>query len=130
MKQVEVSDYIQVNEIIYTLNEKQIKQMEEKRLSKMLVRQRLKIGWPLNDAVQVPKDTNRETWLENQKAMKALQERLDRERRREEAKLRKKKPHLFHVPQKHQMGRYAKHLFKHNAMVKIKKDKYGRVQRG
>lgn len=77
MKQVEVSDYIQVNEIIYTLNEKQIKQMEEHQLSKELVRQRLKIGWPLNDAVQVPKGTNRETWLENQKAMKALQERLD-----------------------------------------------------
>ncbi len=38
-----------------------------------------------------------------------------------EAELRRKKPHLFNVPQKHPRGRYACYLMENDIFVKVKK---------
>ncbi|HDB5644978.1 TPA: hypothetical protein O6Y65_002820, partial [Staphylococcus aureus] len=40
---------------------------------------------------------------------------------RKEAELRRKKPHLFNVPQKHSRGRYACYLMENDIFVKVKK---------
>lgn len=42
---------------------------------------------------------------------------------------RKKKPHLFSVPQKHKRSIYARSL-ENNLIARVKTDSYGRVQRG
>ena len=65
-------------------------------------------------------------------AMKLEIEEKEREQRiatREEQELRRKKPHLFNVPQKHKRSLYARSL-ENNLIAKIKTDSYGRVQRG
>ncbi|EUG83437.1 SA1788 family PVL leukocidin-associated protein, partial [Staphylococcus aureus] len=41
--------------------------------------------------------------------------------RRKEAELRRKKPHLFNVPQVHPRGRYACYLMENDIFVKVKK---------
>lgn len=67
------------------------------------------------------------------KAVKPLiVEDKERERRiatREEQEYRRKKPHLFNVPQKHKRSLYARSL-ENNLIATIKTDCYGRVQRG
>ncbi|NGA52628.1 hypothetical protein G0X86_13575, partial [Staphylococcus aureus] len=45
---------------------------------------------------------------------------LERQRKKE-AELRRKKPHLFNVPQKHSRGRYACYLMENDIFVKVKK---------
>lgn len=65
-------------------------------------------------------------------AMKLEIEEKEREQRiatREEQELRRKKPHLFNVPQKHKRSLYARSL-ENNLIVRVKTDTYGRVQRG
>ena len=60
-----------------------------------------------------------------------IEEDNEREQRiatREEQELRRKKPHLFNVPQKHKRSLYARSL-ENNLIAKIKTDSYGRVQR-
>ena len=65
-------------------------------------------------------------------AMKLDREDREREQRiatREEQELRRKKPHLFNVPQKHKRSIYARSL-ENNLIARVKTDSYGRVQRG
>ena len=65
-------------------------------------------------------------------AMKLEIEDKEREQRiatREEQELRRKKPHLFNVPQKHKRSIYARSL-ENNLIARVKTDCYGRVQRG
>lgn len=65
-------------------------------------------------------------------AMKLEVEEKEREQRiatREEQELRRKKPHLFNIPQKHKRSLYARSL-ENNLIAKIKTDSYGRLQRG
>ncbi|HDC5443865.1 TPA: hypothetical protein O8631_002917, partial [Staphylococcus aureus] len=40
--------------------------------------------------------------------------------RRKEAELRRKKPHLFNVPQKHPRGRYACYLMENDIFPKVR----------
>ncbi|SIK06824.1 PVL ORF-50-like family [Mycobacteroides abscessus subsp. abscessus] len=64
--------------------------------------------------------------------MKLEVEEKEREQRiatREEQELRRKKPHLFNVPQKHKRSIYARSL-ENNLIARVKIDSYGRVQRG
>lgn len=66
-------------------------------------------------------------------AMKLEIEDKEREQRiatREEQELRRKKPHLFNVKQKHDFGKYAQSLEENNLIARVKTDTYGRVQRG
>ncbi|MGD3155785.1 SA1788 family PVL leukocidin-associated protein [Staphylococcus warneri] len=66
-------------------------------------------------------------------AMKLEIEDKEREQRiatREERELRRKKPHLFDVPQNHTRSKYVQGLMDNNAIAKLKTDSYGRVQRG
>ncbi|MDD9489225.1 SA1788 family PVL leukocidin-associated protein, partial [Staphylococcus aureus] len=49
-----------------------------------------------------------------------LERKLERKRKRE-AELRRKKPHLFNVPQKHSRGHYACYLMENDIFVKVKK---------
>ncbi|RIN13554.1 hypothetical protein BU086_04690 [Staphylococcus warneri] len=65
--------------------------------------------------------------------MKLEIEEKEREQRiatREEQELRRKKPHLFNVKQKHDFGKYAQSLEENNLIARVKTDSYGRVQRG
>lgn len=65
-------------------------------------------------------------------AMKLEVEEKEREQRiatREEQELRRKKPHLFNVPQKHKRSIYARSL-ENNLIARVKIDSYDRVQRG
>ena len=57
-------------------------------------------------------------------------ERKQRIATREEQELRRKKPHLFNVKQKHTRSKYLQGLMDNNAIAKLKTDSYGRVQRG
>lgn len=62
-----------------------------------------------------------------------IEEDNEREQRiatREEQELRRKKPHLFNVKQKHDFGKYAQSLEENNLIARVKTDSYGRVQRG
>ncbi|HDG5717028.1 TPA: hypothetical protein PF526_002981, partial [Staphylococcus aureus] len=41
-------------------------------------------------------------------------------KRKREAELRRKKPHLFNVPQKHPRGRYACYLMENDIFPKVR----------
>lgn len=103
---------------IYELNERHVKQMETAGLKTHNVRTRLIDGWLLEDAVRAPKGTRLLEWMEHKEVENTTQAILEKRRQRDKERLRKKKPHLFNVPQKHGRGKWCQHLMEHDIFPK------------
>ncbi|HFJ5215916.1 TPA: SA1788 family PVL leukocidin-associated protein, partial [Staphylococcus aureus] len=85
---------------------------------------RVKDGWELHEAMDAPEGMRLSEYREKKTIERLEQARLERKlerQRKKEAELRRKKPHLFNVPQKHSRGRYACYLMENDIFVKVKK---------
>ncbi|MBU7104064.1 SA1788 family PVL leukocidin-associated protein, partial [Staphylococcus aureus] len=85
---------------------------------------REKRGWGRNEAMDAREGTRLSEYREKKTIERLEQARLERKlerKRKREAELRRKKPHLFNVPQKHPRGRYACYLLENDIFVKVKK---------
>ncbi|EPX93561.1 hypothetical protein L895_13400, partial [Staphylococcus aureus SA16] len=81
-------------------------------------------GWELHEAMDAPEGMRLSEYREKKTIERLEQARLERKlerQRKKEAELRRKKPHLFNVPQKHSRGRYACYLMENDIFVKVKK---------
>ncbi|MBS3222394.1 hypothetical protein KCW83_13920, partial [Staphylococcus aureus] len=89
-----------------------------------MVAKRVRGGWALLEALNAPYGMRLAEYKEI--VLSKIMERESKEREmarqpRKEAELRRKKPHLFNVPQKHSRGRYACYLMENDIFVKVKK---------
>ncbi|HCW3602528.1 TPA: hypothetical protein OXJ23_001021 [Staphylococcus aureus] len=98
--------------------------IEKNRLTPGIVAQRVRSGWTILEALNAPYGMPLNEYREKKTIERLEQARLERKLERErkkEAELRRKKPHLFNVPQKHPRGRYACYLMENDIFVKVKK---------
>ncbi|HHW5057366.1 TPA: SA1788 family PVL leukocidin-associated protein [Staphylococcus aureus] len=98
--------------------------IEKNRLTPGIVAQRVRSGWTILEALNAPYGMRLAEYKEI--VLSKIMERESKERemarqRRKEAELRRKKPHLFNVPQVHPRGRYACYLMENDIFVKVKK---------
>ncbi|MBS3461890.1 hypothetical protein KCW96_14000, partial [Staphylococcus aureus] len=87
-----------------------------------MVAKRVRGGWALLEALNAPYGMRLAEYKEI--VLSKIMERESKEREmarqpRKEAELRRKKPHLFNVPQKHSRGRYACYLMENDIFVKV-----------
>ncbi|HCX9010337.1 TPA: hypothetical protein SH008_002135, partial [Staphylococcus aureus] len=74
-----------------------------------MVSKRVKDGWELHEAMDAPEGMRLSEYREKKTIERLEQARLERKlerQRKKEAELRRKKPHLFNVPQKHSRDPY------------------------
>ncbi|HCZ5651841.1 TPA: hypothetical protein O3M59_000828 [Staphylococcus aureus] len=81
-------------------------QMKKKGLTPKIVRNRVAKGWELSEAIDAPFGMKLNDYREIQITKALEREREMARQRRKEAELRRKKPHLFNVPQKHSRDPY------------------------
>ena len=108
---------IRVGKQTFVMTEKDEKKMEENFIDIYVVRQRIKKGWDYNEAIEAPAGMRRKEWnaLKRMERVESLKERIQRRRMEE---LRRKKPHLFNVPQKHGRGKWCSHLMENDIFPK------------
>ncbi|EGS40336.1 hypothetical protein KZA27_05020 [Staphylococcus capitis] len=114
---------IRVGKQTFVMTEKDEKKMEESGINMFSLRQRINKGWDFYDAIEAPVGMRRKEWnalkrmerLEEMREVESLKERIQRRRMEE---LRRKKPHLFNVPQKHPRGKWCKHLMENDIFPK------------
>lgn len=107
-----------VKGIEYRLYPVHLKKMEEENIQLANVRTRLVDGWYLEDAVEAPIGMRRKEWLnlkEDVVGEETLKEKLERYRTE---RLKRNKPHLFNVPQKHSRGKWCKYLMENDIFPK------------
>lgn len=88
--------------------------MKEADINSGILRQRLASGWKFEDAIEAPIGVRRSEWESlkpKENDIASYKERMERRRLQE---LKRKKPHLFEVPQKHPRGKWCKHLMKND----------------
>ncbi|HDI0051307.1 TPA: hypothetical protein PJ166_002728 [Staphylococcus aureus] len=85
---------VKINGKPYKFTEHENELIKKNGLTPGMVAKRVRGGWALLEALNAPC---------------------------KEAELRRKKPHLFNVPQKHPRGRYACYLMENDIFVKVKK---------
>lgn len=95
-------------------------QMKKKGLTPEIVRNRVAKGWELSEAIDAPFGMKLNDYREIQITKALEREREMARQRRKEAELRRKKPHLFNVPQKHPRGRYACYLMENDIFPKVR----------
>ena len=81
-------------------------QMRKKGLTPEIVRNRAAKGWELSEAIDAPFGMKLNDYREIQITKALERERAMVRQQRKEAELRRKKPHLFNVPQKHSRDPY------------------------
>ncbi|HID9442992.1 TPA: SA1788 family PVL leukocidin-associated protein, partial [Staphylococcus aureus] len=81
-------------------------QMKKKGLTPEIVRNRVAKGWEMSEAIDAPFGMKLNDYREIQITKALEREREMARQRRKEAELRRKKPHLFDVPQKHSRDPY------------------------
>lgn len=108
---------IRVGKQTFVMTEKDEKKMEESGINMFSLRQRINKGWDFYDAIEAPAGMRRKEWnaLKRMERAESLKERIQRRRKEE---LRRKKPHLFNVPQKHPRGKWCKHLMENDIFIK------------
>ncbi|MGX0611634.1 SA1788 family PVL leukocidin-associated protein [Staphylococcus capitis] len=108
---------IRVGKQTFVMTEKDEKKMEESGINMFSLRQRINKGWDFYDAIEAPVGMRRKEWnaLKRMERAESLKERIQRRRKEE---LRRKKPHLFNVPQKHPRGKWCKHLMENDIFIK------------
>lgn len=110
---------VRVGKQTFVMTEKDEMKMKESGVNMYGVRQRIKKGWDFYDAIEAPVGMRRKEWnalkrmerLEEMREVESLKERIQRRRTEE---LRRKKPHLFNVPQKHPRGKWCTYLMEND----------------
>ncbi len=98
--------------------EYELELMSKNKLTKKQVNSRISNGIPRELAIRVPanerctKKMIEEYELEKLKLRKEAEEDLKRKNLKKQEELKRKKPHLFSVPQTSEFGDYAQQLFK------------------
>ena len=114
---------IRVGKQTFVMTEKDEMKMKESGVNMFSLRQRIKKGWDYNEAIEAPAGMRRKE-LDKLKRMERLNEMEEAEslkeriQRRRMEELRRKKPHLFNVPQKHGRGKWCKHLMENDIFIK------------
>ena len=88
--------------------------MKEADINSGILRQRLASGWKFEDAIEAPIGVRRSEWESlkpKENDIASYKERMEQSRLQE---LKRKKPHLFTVPQKHPRGKWCKHLMEND----------------
>lgn len=88
--------------------------MKEADINSSILRQRLASGWKFEDAIEAPIGVRRNEWdclKPKEDEIASYKERMEQRRLQE---LKRKKPHLFTVPQKHPRGKWFKHLMEND----------------
>lgn len=119
---------IRINKKIYRITNEMQKTMEKSGLSMLNVRTRVLNGWSLKDATSAPLNMRLEEWLNSkgvlvqEQSLNKAQEQSTLKERMEQQKveeLKRKKPHLFTVPQTHQRGEWCKYLMQNDIFPKV-----------
>ena len=113
-----------INDKPYRFTKSEMELIESHGITAGMVSKRVKDGWELHEAMDAPEGTRLSEYREKKTIERLEQARLERKlerKRKKEAELRRKKPHLFNVPQKHPRGRYACYLMENDIFVKVKK---------
>ena len=88
--------------------------MKEADINSSILRQRLASGWKFEDAIEAPIGVRRSEWESlkpKENDIASYKERMERRRLQE---LKRKKPHLFTVLQKHPRGKWCTHLMEND----------------
>lgn len=115
---------VTINDKPYRFTKSEMELIESHGITAGMVSKRVKDGWELHEAMDAPEGTRLSEYREKKTIERLEQARLERKlerKRKKEAELRRKKPHLFNVPQKHPRGRYACYLIENDIFVKVKK---------
>lgn len=92
--------------------------MQKADINSGILRQRLAKGWAFEDAIEAPIGVRRSEWESlkpKENDIASYKERMEQRRLQE---LKRKKPHLFEVPQVHPRGEWCKHLMEKDIFVK------------
>ncbi|MDN8886564.1 SA1788 family PVL leukocidin-associated protein [Staphylococcus aureus] len=98
-----------INNKPYKFNNFEKEIMAKRGINAGIVSKRVRGCWEFSEALDAPYGMHLKEYREMKQMEKIKQARLERELERErkkEAELRKKKPHLFNVPQKHSRDPY------------------------
>lgn len=115
---------VKINGKPYKFTEHENELIKKNGLTPGMVAKRVKDGWELHEAMDAPEGMRLSEYREKKTIERLEQARLERKLERErkkEAELRRKKPHLFNVPQVHPRGRYACYLMENDIFVKVKR---------
>ena len=91
-----------------------VEKMKEADINSGILRQRLAKGWAFEDAIEAPNGMRFKEWESlkpKENDIASYKERMEQRRLQE---LKRKKPHLFTVPQKHPRGKWCKHLMEND----------------
>lgn len=91
-----------------------VEKMKEADINSDILRQRLASDWKFEDAIEAPIGVRRSEWdslKPKEDEIASYKERMERRRLQE---LKRKKPHLFEVPQVHPRREWCKHLMEND----------------
>lgn len=91
-----------------------VEKMKEADINPDILRQRLASGWKFEDVIEAPIGVRRSEWdslKPKEDEIASYKERMEQRRLQE---LKRKKPHLFTVPQKHPRGKWCTHLMEND----------------
>ncbi|HFD6489165.1 TPA: SA1788 family PVL leukocidin-associated protein [Staphylococcus aureus] len=94
---------VTINDKPYRFSKFEMELIESHGITAGMVSKRVKDGWELHEAMDAREYREKKTIERLEQAR--LERKLERKRKRE-AELRRKKPHLFNVPQKHSRDPY------------------------
>ncbi|HDC8814364.1 TPA: hypothetical protein O9O18_001855 [Staphylococcus aureus] len=115
---------VTINDKPYRFTKSEMELIESHGITAGMVSKRVKDGWELHEAMDAPEGTRLSEYREKKTIERLEQARLERKlerKRKKEAELRRKKPHLSNLPQKHPRERYACYLMENDIFVKVKK---------
>ncbi|SCT81954.1 PVL ORF-50-like family protein [Staphylococcus aureus] len=100
---------VRIHDKPYRFSEFEMELIESHGITPGMVSKRVKDGWELHEAMDAPEGMRLSEYREKKTIERLEQARLERKlerQRKKEAELRRKKPHLFNVPQKHSRDPY------------------------
>ena len=95
-----------------------VEKMKEADINSGILRQRLASGWKFEDAIEAPIGVRRSEWdslKPKEDEIASYKERMAQRRLQE---LKRKKPHLFEVPQVHPRREWCKYLMENDIFPK------------
>ncbi|HDG8305267.1 TPA: hypothetical protein PBS31_002650 [Staphylococcus aureus] len=100
---------VRIHDKPYRFSKFEMELIESHGITPGMVSKRVKDGWELHEAMDAPEGMRLSEYREKETIERLEQARLERKlerQRKKEAELRKKKLHLFNVPQKHSRDPY------------------------
>lgn len=88
--------------------------MKEADINSVILRQRLAKGWAFEDAIEAPIGVRRSEWDSLKPKEDEIASYKERMKQRRLQELRRKKPHLFEVPQVHSRGEWCTYLMEND----------------